>query len=122
MKTVFFLDDSQELLEVMKVFAESSCACQAISASSFDEMFSMEEAILKCDLAFLDLNLGSHQPSGVQAYRWMRSLGYNKPVYFLTGHAVDSEESREALIFDEAKVLRKPVPAQDLIQIIGSLP
>lgn len=121
MKTIFFLDDSQELLEVMKVFAETNCVCQVILASSFDEMFSKEEDVLKSDMAFLDINLGSHQPSGVQAYRWLRSLGYNKPVYFLTGHAVDSEETREAHIFDEAQVLLKPVAAQNLIQIIGSL-
>lgn len=120
MKTVFFLDDSQELLEVMKVFAETSCDCQTILASSLDEMFSKEEAILKCDIAFLDINLGSLQPSGIQAYRWMRSLGYNKPVYFLTGHAVNSDEAREALAFEEAQLLRKPVPAQNIIQLIGS--
>jgi len=119
-KTVFFLDDSQELLEVMKVFAETSCNSQAILASNFDDMFTQAEAILKCDMAFIDINLGIHQPSGVQAYRWMRSLGYNKAVFFLTGHSVDSEEAREALTFDKAKVLRKPIPAQDLIQLIGS--
>lgn len=82
MKTIFFLDDSQEFLEIMKIFAEASCNSKALLASSFDEMFSKTDDILKCDMAFLDINLGGHQPSGVQAYRWLRKMGFDKPVFF----------------------------------------
>lgn len=120
MKSVFFLDDNLEFLQVMRVFAEASCNCKPILASNFDEMIQNADAILKCEVAFLDINLGPNMPSGIQAYRWMRSQGYKKPVYFLTGHAVDSSEAREALEFDEAHVLRKPIPARELIDLIGT--
>lgn len=120
MKSVFFLDDNLEFLQVMRVFAEASCDCKSVLASNLDEMILKTDEILKCELAFLDINLGPNMPSGIQAYRWMRSIGYNKPVYFLTGHAVDSIEAREALQFDEAHVLRKPIPAHELRELIGS--
>ncbi|AZZ35603.1 hypothetical protein CIK05_01910 [Bdellovibrio sp. qaytius] len=120
MRSIFFLDDSAEFLEVMKVFIENISTCSAITASNFEYMLAQEELILKSDMAFLDINLGLHQPSGVQAYRWLRSLGYNKPVFFLTGHAIDSDETKEAHTFEGTKILRKPISPQELLQLIGS--
>ena len=121
MRSIFFLDDSEEFLDVMKVFVKATCDCEAITCSDFESMNLKAEEILKSEMAFLDINLGTHQPSGVQAYRWLKSQGYNKPVFFLTGHAKDSEKARQALAFEGVQIIQKPIPPQELRNLIGTL-
>lgn len=120
MRSIFFLDDSEEYLDVMKVFVQAACNCEAITCSNIESMQNQIEEILKSEMAFLDINLGLNQPSGIQAYRWLKSQGYNKPVYFLTGHAKDSDEAKQAAIFEDARVLQKPIPPQDFRALIES--
>ncbi|MCM2353578.1 MAG: response regulator [Pseudobdellovibrio sp.] len=122
MRSIFFLDDSEEYLDVMKVFVQAACNFEAITCSNIESMQNQIEEILKSEMAFLDINLGLNQPSGIQAYRWLKSQGYNKPVFFLTGHAKDSDEAREAAIFEDARVLQKPIPPQDFRALIESTP
>jgi FixJ family two-component response regulator len=69
-------------------------------------------------MAFLDINLGPAQPSGVDAYRWLRDKGFNKPIFFLTGHASTYPLVAEAELLGDAKVLSKPCKPEDLIAII----
>lgn len=121
MRSIFFLDDSEEFLEVMKVFVSATCQCEAIICPNFEIMYERAEEILKSDMAFLDINLGVHQPSGVQAYRWLRSQGYDKPVFFLTGHAKDSDEARQAEGFEHTQVIQKPIAPKDLRALIGTV-
>lgn len=121
MRSIFFLDDSEEYLDVMKVFIQAACNYEAITCSNIESMQSQIEEILKSEMAFLDINLGLNQPSGIQAYRWLKSQGYNKPVFFLTGHAKDSDEARQASIFEEARVIQKPIAAQDFRDLIESV-
>lgn len=121
MQSIFFLDDSEELLEVMKVFATVACERKAITCSTFDSMYDSAADILNTAVAFIDVNLGSHQPSGVEAYRWLRSQGYNKPIFFLTGHGKFSEEAKGASEFEEVHILQKPIAAQDLRNLIRAV-
>lgn len=120
MRTIFFLDDSEEYLDVMKVFVQAACNCEAITCSNIESMQDQIEAILKSEMAFLDINLGLNQPSGIQAYRWLKSQGYNKPVFFLTGHAKDSDEAKQAQVFDDVRVIQKPIAALDFRALIES--
>lgn len=120
MRSIFFLDDSEDYLEVIKVFVQAACDYEAITCANIENMQSRIDEILKSEMAFLDINLGLNQPSGIQAYRWLRSQGYNKPVFFLTGHGKDSDEAKQASIFEEVRVIQKPIPPQDFRDLIES--
>lgn len=121
MRSIFFLDDSEDYLDVMKVFVQAACNYEAITCTNIENMQDRMEEILKSEMAFLDINLGVNQPSGVQAYRWLRSHGYTKPVFFLTGHGKDSNENKQASIFEEVRVIQKPIAAQEFRDLIESI-
>lgn len=118
MKTVFFLDDSQEFLYLMKLFVEKNCNCQTITTTSYQDTLSHEASILNSDLAFLDINLGFSDKSGLDVYRWLKQKGYQKPIYFLTGHAKDSIEANEAAALSGALVINKPIAPNELKKMI----
>jgi ActR/RegA family two-component response regulator len=119
MKTVFFLDDSSEFLALMKLFVERRCGSKATMATSFSDALSKEESVLHSDMAFLDVNLGSDQPSGIDFYRWLREKGYDRPIYFLTGHARNSAVIREIESLEDVSIFNKPLPHQTLQALIG---
>lgn len=120
MKTVFFLDDDSDFLEVMKLFVELNSKCSVQTATSYDETIGLSDTVLKSDLIFLDINLGPRSPSGLDVFRWLRKNGYVRKIYFLTGHARHAPEVREAEACDDAVVLSKPFPYKDLLTLIQS--
>lgn len=116
-KTVFFLDDNQDYLNVVTMFVERSCGHHVLAANSYENTVADYKRILNSDLAFLDINLGSDQYSGVDVYRWMKENGYKKQIYFLTGHGKDSFEVQKAEALG-AVVLTKPFPNSELKALI----
>jgi FixJ family two-component response regulator len=58
--------------------------------------------------AVLDINLGAGEPTGIDAYHWLRSHGFSGRVIFLTGHAASHPLVREARLIGDAVVLEKP--------------
>ncbi|MEZ0392914.1 MAG: response regulator [Pseudobdellovibrionaceae bacterium] len=120
MKTIFFLDDSSEFLSLVKLLIERKCDCQTVTSSSYDQALQNEGPILDSDLAFLDINLGDESHSGLDVYRWLREKGYQKPVYFLTGHGKNSPDVQAAeALGQQVKVLTKPIPNKELMDLIG---
>lgn len=122
MKTVFFLDDDPDYLFLVKRFTENRCHCHVLTAKSFDETVRNENNILNADIAFLDINLGADSPSGVEVFRRLRAHGFDKPIYFLTGHARNSPEIKAAESLGEVKVLSKPIRPLVLQELIGTNP
>lgn len=120
MKTIFFLDDSEDFLEIAKMFVENSGDYRAITSKSYKESLLLEREILASNVAFLDINLGLHEPSGVQVFRWLREKGYNHPIYFLTGHAKNSAEVQAAQAEGNVSVLTKPFSPEKLLHLIGA--
>ena len=73
------------------------------------------------DLVVLDINLGSGQPSGIDAYDWLMSEHFGGRLLFLTGHAHAHPLVARAEQLRRAQVLDKPLDGQVLLDtIIGS--
>ncbi|MGE0631707.1 MAG: response regulator [Pseudobdellovibrionaceae bacterium] len=106
---VLIVDDCEDMLAIEKIFIERHCDSKAITANSFDELKKLGDKIFKCKLAFLDINFGEGQPSGLEIYKWLRENGFSQPIFFLTGHAQNSELVREAHRLGQGALLTKPI-------------
>lgn len=115
---VVFLDDSADLRELMadiiNIKLDKDCLCFA-RLSDFENQI---EAILSADLAILDINLGPNEPTGIDAYHWLKQKNFKGAVVFLTGHA-----RANPMIVEMAKlgipVLEKPIESLKLLSIIA---
>jgi DNA-binding NtrC family response regulator len=111
---ILFLDDDDDLREtVVGLIEEMGVTCEAVS--SVAEM----QAVIRrsgsaFDLAILDINLGADQPSGVDAYRWLRQEAFRGRIAFLTGHARSHPLVAEALRTGDAVVHDKPMTVDAL--------
>jgi FixJ family two-component response regulator len=111
--SVFFLDDNEDLREtvadLLVLFKK-----RAVLAGSYGQMVEMGDRVLGCGLAIVDINLGPDSPSGLEAYRWLRTRGFIGRIVFLTGHARSHPEVSEAHKIGEARVLEKPISLERL--------
>lgn len=117
-KSVLVLDDCEDLLEVSKFFIEDVCNCRAITASSLAAIKEHGVNAIGCDLALLDINLGPHEPNGLDVYHWLRANGFKGAIYFLTGHARTFPLVAEAERLGDAKILTKPLLPEHMSKII----
>lgn len=116
-KSVLLLDDDADLRKVVcDLFDCYGARCTAVG--SLGEMKNAVADGLPFDLAILDVNLGPGQPSGVDAYRWLRERSFSGQIVFLTGHGRSFPGVAEARGFG-AKVLEKPVDIDDLVNLLG---
>jgi FixJ family two-component response regulator len=74
---------------------------------------------LACDSAILDINLGPGQPSGIDAYKWLRNNGYRGRIAFLTGHAGTHPLVIEATRIGDAEIFSKPVDPDQIQTIVA---
>ena len=75
-------------------------------------------AALACTLGILDVNLGSNQPSGLDAFAWLRAERYPGRIAFLTGHAMTHPLVERARQMGEAVVLPKPLEISKLLALL----
>lgn len=120
-KSALLLDDSEDLLVLEKLYIERLCGYNAITAKSFQDVQALGQQVFACDLAILDINLGLNEPNGVDVYRWLRSRGFTSPIFFLTGHARNNPLVTEAEALGDAKVLSKPLSAEELVRIVRGI-
>src|SRR5262245_17042472 len=111
---VIFLDDDRDLREVVvALMALSNAECDAVA--SVDELKELVGRVgLAYDLAILDINLGADRPSGLDAYRWLRTRGFKGRVAFLTGHARSHPLVQQACRLGDAMVHDKPVSFEEM--------
>jgi DNA-binding response OmpR family regulator len=69
----------------------------------------------------LDVNLGAGQPSGIDAYRWLREHSFPGRIVFLTGHATTSPEVIAARSHGQT-VLEKPIDIVKLGALVTGAP
>lgn len=116
--SVLILDDNDDLLFLSKILVEEICGKAVITAASFAEVVSLDDVVLACQLAILDINLGANQPNGIDVYRWLRSCGSAARIVFVTGHASNNPLVIEAEQLCDAKVYCKPLASAKLISIV----
>ena len=115
---VLFLEDNDDLrqtfVELVTIFHERQC----VGVSSYEEVVALGPKVLACDAAILDINLGPNQPSGIDAYKWLRQIGYPGRVVFLTGHASTHPLVIEAARIGDAEILAKPIDPDEIQSIV----
>lgn len=115
--TAALLDDDTDLLEILaELLQERECHC--LLAHSLAELKALGPAVLAADVAVLDINLGTGQPSGIDAYDWLLGQSFAGRLLFLTGHAHSHPLVARAERLNRAIVLAKPLDGGVLLDRI----
>jgi FixJ family two-component response regulator len=72
-----------------------------------------------CALGILDVNLGSDEPSGLDAFAWLRAERFPGRIVFLTGHAATNPLVRRAGEMGDVAVLTKPLQMPKLLELLS---
>ena len=116
--TVLFVDDDEDLREVMQEILARLGVRRIVAAGSLSDVKIRRDEVLDCQLAILDINLGTNQPSGVNVYEWLEREGFAGRIIFLTGHASNDPRVREAASLNNAYVASKPLSVAELGNLI----
>jgi DNA-binding NtrC family response regulator len=116
---VFLLDDDEDLRDSLGALI-SCITRECVTAGTLDEAKARASQIFDCQLALLDINLGAGQPSGVDAYRWLRAQGFRGRISFVTGHAASHPLVREAQALGDVSIYEKPLEMPQLVALIRS--
>src|SRR5687767_5197554 len=84
---IVFLDDSQDLRELMPVLLELALGVECMCFGHLMEFEEHSEEVLRSRVAILDINLGPNVPDGVDAFNWLMDHGFQGKILFFTGHA-----------------------------------
>jgi DNA-binding response OmpR family regulator len=115
---VFVLEDDESLRDLLKLYLEASGRCTVYAIASVGELERYSGDLVCVSVAILDINLGLSEPTGVDAYRWLRSHGFVGRIIFLTGHARSHPAVREAFLIRDAILLEKPMGIGRLQSVI----
>ena len=105
---VFVLEDDESLRTMLGSYLESSGRCTVYTMASVRELERHLADLPHLFAAILDINLGPAEPTGLDAYRWLRSHGFAGRIIFLTGHARNHPLVQGAHLVGDAIVLEKP--------------
>jgi DNA-binding NtrC family response regulator len=114
---ILFLDDDADLRRITSTLIQLKTGRTCLALATLAELRAQREFVLASALAILDINLGEDQPSGLDAYGWLRAEGYRGQVVFLTGHAANHPLVERAAM-GQVKVLAKPLSAEQLAELV----
>jgi FixJ family two-component response regulator len=115
---VVFLDDNEDLRELMTVLLKSKLGVDCLCFGTVVEFQNHSKDVLQAKLAILDINLGPAAPDGIDAFNWLKDQGFRGRVVFLTGHA--RAHPQVALAERSgAEVLEKPLYPEQLISSVS---
>ena len=116
---VLFLDDDEDLREVVSLLL-TGLGHECLTLASYDHLVALGERAYACDLAVVDINLGSGVPSGIDAFGWLRQHQFAGRVVFLTGHGRTHPLVTEASRIGSATVLQKPIGIDQLVALLAA--
>jgi DNA-binding response OmpR family regulator len=117
-QSILILDDSEDFLELVRIYAERICGVSALTARNLKDLENLGDKIFECRLAILDINLGPTEPTGVEIHRWLRDRGFKGKICFLTGHARNYQGVIEAEQLGDTRVFSKPLTPSEFSQIV----
>lgn len=120
MKKILFLDDDKSLCSLLGMLLNELGAVHAVFINSYNELLKLQSEIPNYDIIFLDVNLGSNVPNGLDAFDWLKDNNFEKKVVFFTGHANTYPIIQKALAYPNVSVLEKPVAVDKIQDIIFS--
>lgn len=113
---VLLLEDDPDLVTVLKLLIhKNNSTC--LDFSSVADLIQSREQALKCDVAFLDVDLGRDVPTGIDGMHWLQQENFEGRIYFLTGHG--RNHPLMAQICPSIEILSKPVAPQVLMNSIN---
>src|SRR5262245_52889831 len=115
---IVFLDDSEELRELMPILRGTSCGEPCRWFGRVVELKQRREEVLGAKVAILDINLGPHVPDGIDAFNWLRAHGFKGKVLFFTGHARDGLQ-RALTERNGVEILEKPLHPEKLLSVVS---
>jgi FixJ family two-component response regulator len=115
---VVVLEDSEDLRFLMQMLLKTTFGVDALCVGSFGDFVAREADVLQAGLVMLDVNLGEDQPSGIDAYEWLRRHAFSGRICFLTGHARHHPLAQRASQLG-ARILEKPLAVADLRAILA---
>ncbi len=111
---MLLVDDDEDLVEMFGLlFTRHGISHRR--AHTLAEVKALGPDLGDVTTAILDVNLGPHQPSGVDVAVWLRER-YAMRIVFITGHAPEHPLVRAAS-GEHGEVLEKPVPTKLLLEI-----
>jgi FixJ family two-component response regulator len=117
---VLLIDDDDDvraaIAEILQILFNFDC----LPLRGFDDLLQQAETALSCDFAILDINLGRDCRTGVDVHRWLREHGFDRPVFFLTGHASSHPDVQRARALGDARVVSKPIGVQQLAEMLDT--
>ena len=121
MRDVLLLEDDTDLCAIMRELLLTLGARRCTVVHSVQELTELsDDVLLGMNLALLDVNLGTGEPSGVDAYHWLRERGFKGEIVFLTGHAQSHPLIQQALALPNVTVLSKPASPAKLAALVES--
>lgn len=117
---VLFVDDDHDLRELMEMTLVRAGARHVVTASSLHEVQARRDDVLACKLAILDINLGADQPNGVDVHHWLGRQGFTGKIVFLTGHAANDPQVRQAASVAGSRIASKPLSIAELRRLVGA--
>ena len=118
---VLYVEDNDDLRELVVELVTALLEHRCLGVGSYEELVGLGDEALGCSIAILDINLGPNQPSGIDAYRWLRDKGYRGRIVFLTGHASTHPLVIEAKRIGDAEIFSKPIEPERLRSIIEGI-
>ncbi len=115
---VLLLDDDDDLRESLAELVLTLGAPRCLALAGVAELVARRDDAVGCALAVLDLNLGPSQPSGLDAYAWLRRERFTGAIVFLTGHARGHPLVTRAEALRDARLYRKPIEIAELREIL----
>ncbi len=117
-KHAVILEDDDNLREVFEEWLSLIYSIRVTSFNSFHSMIEREADVIGCDVAFLDIYLGPRNPTGIEAYHWLKEKGFNGKIVFFTGHGRFDPLVQRAMKLYGVEILTKPARFEDLEKIV----
>lgn len=108
------MDDDEDLRFLLSTVFEQFGAEKCFTFASVDELRANAAAVLPCELAVLDVNLGTGKPTGFDALAWLIENHFQGRIAFLTGHARANPELLAAVEKNTVQVYEKPITVEKL--------
>jgi DNA-binding NtrC family response regulator len=116
---IFVLEDDDDLRAVLVDLLRRSLGRECLGLANLEELRAQRAVALGCAAGILDVNLGSGQPSGLDAFAWLRAERFAGRIVFLTGHAATHPLVERAGQMGQATVLPKPLEMSKLIALLS---
>ena len=118
MAHILILEDDPDLVSSFSDIIRAFSSHVPIGCHSVEELIAKKEEVLKAKKAFLDVNLGPSQPTGLDAYKWLQENGFSGDIYFLSGHGKSHPFVEEASKVNDVPLLSKPIKVEAFLKII----